>query len=58
MIKKYLNIVFSGVNLEFNQDSSSLAPKMDSKSGVVGKFRSFYSTIEQVSGVNSSGNDH
>ena len=58
MIKKYLNIVFSGVNLEFNQDSSSLAPKMDSKSGVVGKFRSFYSTIEQVSGVTSSGNDH
>merc|ERR1712013_545010 len=35
------------VNLEFTQSSSSTA-KMDSKSGVVGKFRSFYSTIEQV----------
>merc|ERR1712013_130744 len=34
------------VNLEFTQSSSSTA-KMDSKSGVVGKFRSFYSTIEQ-----------
>jgi len=36
------------VNLEFNQNTSSLPAKMDSKSGVVGKFRSFYSTIEQV----------
>jgi Ca2+-binding EF-hand superfamily protein len=37
------------VNLEFTQSSSSLqTATMDSKSGVVGKFRSFYSTIEQV----------
>lgn len=36
------------INLEFTQTSSSQTSKMDSKSGVVGKFRSFYSTIEQV----------
>jgi len=34
------------INLEFSQPP--VAQKMDSKSGVVGKFRSFYSTIEQV----------
>ena len=34
--------------IETSRASSLSSSKMDSKSGVVGKFRSFYSTIEQV----------
>ena len=38
---------FSVVGTSYQQPSGSLGMSMDN-SGVVGKFRSFYSTIEQV----------
>ena len=43
-----LTVSFVFAEIESSRASSLSASKMDSKSGVVGKFRSFYSTIEQV----------
>ena len=52
-LAEYFNILSTSVSVVFaeietSRASSLSASKMDSKSGVVGKFRSFYSTIEQV----------
>ena len=45
----YIPLVFSEIQLDTSSRGVSVSSsRMESKSGVVGKFRSHYNTIEQV----------